>query len=252
MSVTIKWNGRTGNQLFSYCFARVLAAKNNLRLVTEWPHQDFIETTPHEAGEEHDEPVVTIKDLYWNDHDRDWLNQDFKRKRVYVDGFFQNPKYYDPNKQLVKSFFNLPEINKRPSNEIVLHWRLSDYYQVGPGKQGSVIRADWYAHVLMHKIRFNPKINKLFIVTDDPSDRILHKLQRFHPTIVSENPKHDFNFIREFDTIICGNSTFSWMAAFLSDASKIFTFSKWINEPHRYIIRLALMRGATPVQGNWV
>jgi len=252
--VTIKYNGRTGNKLFSYCFARILAIKNNLKLETEWPDQDFLKTTPHEPGEIYDKPVVKIRDLYWDDHQKDHLANNYRKHRVYCDGFFQNCRYYNNNKELVKTFFELPPIKKRSSNEIVAHWRIGDYHEVRPkgSPTGSVIRQDWYTTILMHKLKFNIKKNKLYIVTDSPNDKLMHKLHRFRPEIIHQSPKDDFNFIRQFDNIICGNSSFSWFAAYLSDAKKIFTFSRWINEPHKNIVRLAGMRGATQVQGNWI
>lgn len=37
----------------------------------------------------------------------------------------------------------------------------------------------------------------------------------------------NLHFVRKFDRIICANSTFSWWAAFLSEASKIYTFARW-------------------------
>ena len=249
--VSIKWTGgRTGNDLFQYNFARLLALKNNLHLETEWPHQDFLKMHPFVGGEKYDKPVVYVKDLYHDQHDLDWFGTSLARKRIYVKGFFQSPKYYDRNKKLVKSFFNLPPIQKRPPEHIVMHYRLKDYYEVGKG--GSVINPSWYAGVLMQKLRFNIKKHRLWIVTDDPNDKLLNRLSRFKPEIVSIDPKHDFHFIRQFDNIICGNSSFSWWAAYLSEASKIYTFSKWIREPHNHIIRLAFFHGAQPVQGNWL
>lgn len=248
--VTIKWTGgRTGNDLFSYNFARLLALQNNLHLATEWPHPDFIEMHPFVGGEKNDKPVVIIRDLYKDDHNKPWFNTSLTNKHLIIHGFFQFPGYFDKNKKLVKSFLKLPPVEKRPPEHIVMHWRLTDYYQVGKG--GSVIHPTWYAGILKHKLRWNPKKHKLFIVTDDPKDKILNKLSLFRPTIVSESPKHDFNFIRSFDTILCGNSSFSWWASYLSEAKRIFTFSRWINEPHGHIIRLAFFHGALPVQGNW-
>jgi len=250
MSVTIKWTGgRTGNDLFQYAFARIIAHKNNLKLETPWPHDDFVQANPPNGGDVIEEPYVLIQDLYHDQHDRDWHRQDFKKKRVEVSGFFQHAKYYDENPDFVKSIFSLPPLEKRPPEEVVIHYRLGDYYQVGAG--GSVIHPTWYTGILMQKIRFNPRKQKLYIVTDDPKDKILHSFQRFQPEIVSDTPEHDFNFIRQFDTILCGNSSFSWWASFLSEATRIFTFSRWIKEPHGKVLRLAFMHRATPVLGNW-
>ena len=264
--VSIKWTGgRTGNDLFQYIFSRLLAIKNNLHLETEWPHQDFVEMHPFVGGEKHDKPVVEVRDMYHDPHEKEWFSTSLAKKHLITHGFFQHPKYYDKNKRLVKSFFNLKPIQKRPPEHIVIHWRLGDYYKVGNTRcencikqscygcrGGSVINPSWYAGVLMQKLRFNLKKHKLYIVTDDPGDPILTKLQRFKPEIISKSPKHDFHFIRDFDTIICGNSSFSFWASYLSDAKRIYTFSRWVNEPHNYIIRLAYFHNAMPVNGQWL
>ena len=248
--VEIKWTGgRTGNDLFQYIFARLIAHKNKLKLVTEWPHDDFIKATPHEPGDVIEENQELIQDLYWDQHDSDWFNNDYRKKRILVSGFFQHHKYYDQDKDLVKSFFDLEPVEKRASTDVVFHYRLTDYYKVGEG--GSVIHPTWVAGILLNKLKFNPQKNNFFIVTDDPTDKIFNRLQRYNPMIIHQSPKEDFNFIRSFDTILCGNSSFSWWATYLSEAKKIFTFSKWINEPRNKILRLAQMRGALPVMGNY-
>ena len=250
MSVTIKWTGgRTGNDLFQYTFARIMAHKNNLRLHTEWPHTDFIEFTPAAPGMVNDKPHTLIQDLYHDEHNRDWHKENYKKENLLISGFFQHPKYYDESPALTRSMFILPPVEKRPPGDVVMHYRLGDYYEVGKG--GSVIHPTWYTGILMQRLKFNFRKQKLFIVTDDPEDKILKTFQRFQPTIVSDSPKHDFNFLREFDTILCGNSSFSWWASYLSDASRIFTFSRWIREPHGKILRLAFMHRATPVLGSW-
>jgi len=239
-----------GNKIFEYVFSSLLALKNNLHLETEWPHQEFIKIHPFVGGERYDNPVVEVSDMYHNQHDRDWFNESLLKKHLVVHGFFQHPKYYDKYKDILKSFFNLPPIQKRPFGDIVMHYRLGDYYEVGKG--GSVIHPTWYTHILMHKIKWNRNKHRLFIVTDSPDDKILKNFHRFHPQIISGEPKNDFEFIRQFDTILCGNSSFSWWASYLSEATRIYTFSRWINEPHNHIIRLAFFKGAAPVNGKWL
>jgi hypothetical protein len=55
----------------------------------------------------------------------------------------------------------------------------------------------------------------------------LKYFDKYNPTIVSHDEYSDFEFIRSFDKIISSNSTFSWWAAFLSDASEIYLPPYW-------------------------
>jgi len=246
--VTCEWHGRTGNNIFQYVFARLLAYKNNLKMESEWPHQNFIKTTPHAPGETYHEPIVRVNDLYHDQHDQEWFTKDFRRTRVYCSGFFQHPKYYDGDSLLIKSFFGLPPLVKRPSNEIVMHVRVGDYADRG---LRSVMEPAWYGRILK-QLRYHPKTHKLFIVTENPQENYVKKFFHYRPEIVSQSPAEDFHFIRQFDNILCSNSSFAWWAAWLSEATKIFTFSRWIREPHGAILRLAFMKRALPIQGGWL
>lgn len=249
--VGITYHGRSGNQIFSYVFARLLAIHNNLKLITMFPYHKLLNTTPHEEGRILNEPDIFVNDLYHDQHEKLWFKNKMNGK-VHVSGFFQWPNYYEGKEKLIKSFFNLPPVKKRPKEEIVLHYRLTDYHS--PGLK-SVIHPGWYQNILGSKIRFNNKC-KLYIVTDDPADKLIKNLLVFKhngmlPEIISVSPEHDFHFIREFDTIICGNSSFSWWAAFLSEATNIYTFADWMREPHGHKIKNAYYSRFTPIKGNW-
>ncbi|HUX57980.1 MAG TPA: hypothetical protein VMV77_13460, partial [Bacteroidales bacterium] len=194
---------------------------------------------------------------YHKQHNREWFQEDYEKKHLIIHGFFQNAKYYNNKKEIIKKFFILPPIDKRPPTDVVIHYRLKDYYDVGPRDQrgkvrtGSVIDPSWHSRILSSILHHNKHKQQLYIVTDDPTDPILTMLSVYNPIIVSNSPAEDFRFIMNFDTILCGNSSFSWFAAFFSEATKIFTFSRWINDQHNKIVRLAEMRGASMQQGSW-
>jgi hypothetical protein len=61
-------------------------------------------------------------------------------------------------------------------------------------------------------------------------------------------PKKDFDIIRSCDRVICGNSSFSWWAAFLGKPKACFTFKPWMRFSP---LNLASMVGATPVDGQF-
>jgi GR25 family glycosyltransferase involved in LPS biosynthesis len=125
-----------------------------------------------------------------------------------------------------------------------MHVRVGDYKK---HKGGSVIHPEWYLSILKKQ-----KFRKLFIVVreDDAKylDWYISHFSAFRPTIVSSDIKHDFNFIMQFDRIICSNSTFCWWAAFLSEARTIWTFEPWLGDG----ARLALFDRAVPSKGDFV
>ena len=61
----------------------------------------------------------------------------------------------------------------------------------------------------------------LYIVTDGLSDNFMRNFDVYNPKIISSSQSSDFRFLMSFDKIITSQSTFSWWAAFLSDASNI-------------------------------
>ena len=246
--VTCEYHGRTGNNIFQYVFARLLAEKNGLEMCTPWCASDFIQMTRPKLGSKHDSPVVEVNDLYYDQHGVDWFSKAYQGKRVKCSGFFQHPMYYDGSRNVIREYFQLPPVSKRPNEHVVMHVRLTDY--ADPGLR-SVINPNWYGKIL-YSLHFNRQRMKHYIVTDEPGSNYHRAFFPFQPKIVSRSPKEDFNFIREFNTILCGNSSFSWWASWLSDAQRIFTFEKWMREPHGQKIMLAHTNRAKAVQGDWL
>jgi hypothetical protein len=80
-----------------------------------------------------------------------------------------------------------------------------------------------------YKAGYVPGKNICFVVTANPEDEAVTQLKKMlDATIISGPPKSDFNFIRSFNKIVCGNSTFSWWATFLSEANTIITYKPWL------------------------
>lgn len=244
--VTTMYHGRTGNNMFQYVFARLIAEHNDLEMVTQWPHQDFCKTTPHAPGRIVEKPVEELRDLYHDEHGQEYFAMNLRHKRIVCNGFFQHPKYYDGNREKILTYFKLQE--QLPVDGIVMHVRLTDYADKG---LRSVISPFWYLRILQ-QLKINIKKKRLYIVTDEPGNQYFKHFLQYAPTVVSNGPASDFHFIRRFNTIICSNSSFCWWAAFLSNAEKIITFSRWIREPHGAILRLAYIRRAVPILGNWM
>jgi len=247
MSIEVNFSGRTGNKMFQFTFARILSTLNGLQLLTEWSDPGFIQATPNPVGRVNYGPTTILPDTRISEHGIPHHVKDLRNSKVYVDGFFQDISYYQYCERITKSVWKVDPIEKRPPNEIVMHLRIGDYLDSG---LRSVISPNWHDQILS-MINYNPKRSKLYIVVEDPSERILGNYKKHRPEIVSQSAKEDFNFIRSFDTIICSNSSFCWWAAYLSDASNIFTFEPWLQFPKKEHLNLAYMKRATPVKGRY-
>lgn len=241
--IKVEYFGRTGNQIFQWVFARLLAEKNGLGIGTE-PPAFFHTVLPAMPGNMNTEsPEQILEDTVNYNHEQPFFDRDYTKANIHLHGYFQNADYYrDRNR--IKSYFNLPRINKNTTDDIVIHLRLTDYWW---HRVASVIHPGWYLDILRKE-----KYGTCYVVVEP------HETNRKYLSILSNNlrkikvisgtPANDFEFIRRFDRIICSNSTFAWWAAFLSDASKIWTFEPWMKKDR---MNLAYMEGAIPVPGTF-
>lgn len=222
MSVSCIQNvGQFGNQLFPTVLATLTAIKHTLNVdhyqnkLVKFKKQPHYDTT-------YDTTITTNNPLNENN-----LKCNVALKR----GYYQNGDLLNEYRDVIKEdVFDLPPIVKN-TKDVVLHLRLDGFNH--DGHNSHIIHPDWYLNILK-----NIQFDKLFIVMATKSGRIRKKQEphkqtyldcfaRFNPEIISNDEYTDFNFIRSFDTIISSNSTFSWWAAFCSDASTIYLPPIW-------------------------
>jgi hypothetical protein len=244
----ISYIGRFGNNLCQYVFGRLLAVRNNLKLVTEWNHPEMIQFTPNPDGTV-DGEVFKIKE----DGDRpnlDWLETNLRNRNVQLRGYFQHCKFYDENKAEILSWMVLPAIADGHENDVVCHLRLDDYDVTGGIP---IVDQSWYVDIL----RQHPD-KKVYFVVEQPKKgwerkymMILEGMMQGRPfEVVSGTARDDFYFIREFGTIVASNSSYAWWAAWLSNAKTIYTFKRW--RLNSIEIALAVAKGMTPTDGRYI
>jgi hypothetical protein len=69
----------------------------------------------------------------------------------------------------------------------------------------------------------NIKMNRLFITSDSPQHPLLKPFDKYSPIyFFQSDPIKTFNFIRIFNRIVLSQSSYSWWAAFLSQAEEIY------------------------------
>jgi len=170
-------------------------------------------------------------------------------------GYFEDFTLYENELNKIRSWFFRPE--KRPSNEAVLHLRLGDRLFIPTTYDSKAfLNFDKYSKALD-----NLNFDTLHIVSDLPewknysgdellqleyhthlnqgAEQIKDKAADYVNNLVSQFSERyniefhhkglarDFEFIRNFDKIIFGYSTFAWWAAVLSEASQIGVFEPW-------------------------
>ena len=216
--ITYNTAGRIGNQLFQYTIARLLAEKIGFELGHQYDWNDTITATPLKPGKRYSNDPITIVEKIDTGN---ILERKYEKRHYHLSGFWQEAHYYLPYREQILGFFNEKATTKTDKANIVMHVRLSDYKIFGKG--GTVLDPQYYIDCLEYEI-----FDDLFIVTDAPNDDYFNAFEKYNPIYNFGTEKQDFWFLTQFDRIICGNSSFSWWAAFLSNATKIFTPDCWI------------------------
>lgn len=246
--ITVDYFGRTGNQLFQYAFARIMQIVHGGDIYTPQP-KVFLPLRPVE-------PVpITERGNTFNVTDNNSCEVMDKVPdgvtHLHLHGYFQKSWFYNQYREQIKNMFDLSLMDKwlfydTNYDDIVIHLRLTDYFWI---KVNSVICPDWYADIVRGE-----KYKKCYVVVEDhpTNKKYLNFITSMIPrseVVTGGTAIGDFEFIRKFDRIVCSNSTFCWWAAFLSEASKVWTFTPWM---HRNAAPdLSGMIGAKPVAGKF-
>lgn len=244
-TITPKYYGRMGNQLFQYVFSRLLADKNAFDMGGAAPVSNaFFNVRPYDKIVCPVGNGALLRDCFWWSKTPKYLEIGLEDGDYMTDGYWQDPRYYDPYRETIRSWFTYPSIPFAPElDAIVAHVRLGDYVALK-----TVVAPQWISKVL-YTIGYKPQRQKLYLVTDEPHSHYFNKLTQYRPVIVSEGQEHDWNFIRSAKRIICGNSSFSWWAAYLSDADCVYSFPLWMrNNPW---INLAFTEKWKPIEGGF-
>lgn len=254
--IIVNLKGGLGNQMFQYAFGRALAIKNNdvLKLDTRSLDQakklgniyrpfslelfhiqkDLASLSDITLCQKPQSLLVKIKtkiiNTLWGDQSNlfkpEYLNQ---TGNLYLDGYFQSPRYFDSIKDILLNEFTLtsplPEagtkiLDQIKTNQAVsIHVRRGDY-QSNPivKKQFGSCSQDYYLKAV-NKIQTEIKNAKFFIFGDDiswiknnlklPSNSVFVSdlnLKDAEELVLMSHCQHN----------IIANSSFSWWAAWLN------------------------------------
>ena len=219
-AITINYPGQFGNKLFPLTLGLFLAKKNNLAI--SYPKIPFLDSYIPSSESLPRAPVY--KKI--NNFSLDYQNQNISLPS----GYYQHSELFNLHREeILSTLFDLRPV-KLNTEDVVMHVRL-DGFQHNGGSTSNIIHPTWYKNILS-KLKFD----KLYIVLSTVSGKIwkqdkniyLSNFSEYNPVIVSsKSERHDFDFMRSFKYFICSNSTFSWWAAFTSQASKKFMPPFW-------------------------
>lgn len=264
-TIKMKFSNGFGNNLFQYCFGRLLAEYHNLN----YSHPSISELGIKKEIYSFNKNLKTVEfkaksNLEAKRYDKNhhqWFNSKYNNHNFDFNHFmfyFEDYIIYKFYLKKIRSWF--PVIKKTNTKDLVLHFRLKNrlvwetHYKnfVKPDVYKKIISsnfdfdklyivtdADKWGYVNKKdirkiqgeiKIKYRKNLTKFISVTKSINfmNSLVDSLKEFNP-ILCHNEKFidDFNFIRSFDQIMFKNSTFSWWASVLSNASKIGVFGPW-------------------------
>lgn len=205
--VRVDYIGTLGNKLWQYCVGRILAEKYGLKLQTK--AIDGFENTKQEVngnvGTNYVEAIET--------HNLPPIDQN---SNAYLRGYFCKYKHIRQYKEKVKEWLHLPKFQKDfdDSDELVLTIRR--------GWNGWPIKLCPNVKFYIDFIKKNPQFKKITLCTDSFDDNYFDELNPYIDNFIKESPIEQFRYIMSSKNILLSSSTFSWWAAFLSDAKTIY------------------------------
>lgn len=221
LMVEVRYQDRLGNNLFQYCFARILAEELGLALRAD-PIPGFPRTRERVDGLTVEEgPAELLHGQRVAFHE---TLGDKTPRRIVVDGHFQRYEYYAPYKERIRTDWLVPApqaVGPPHPDDLVLHVRRGDYVM-----NKWVLPVEFYLGIAEQR-----RFRNLVIVTDEPNDPFFWNFKRFRPRFVRGTPLEDFWFLMHARRLVISPSSFSWWAAFLSKAEEIVfpvaTFGAW-------------------------
>lgn len=209
--VEVEYISRLGNNLFQYCFGRILAEKLGYRLKAD-PILGFPNTNTNVEGLDYSSyPTQVIKGQV----DLSDILQDNTKRKIIIKGYFQRYDYYRDYKNVIKTNWLLmnKQVNERiEPDDIVVCIRRKDYL---PRHALPFSYFDEALSIAEH--------SRVFICTDSPRDSFtLYFKKKYKAIIYHKDILADFAFIMLFKKIIISNSSFFWWASFLSNADEIY------------------------------
>ena len=196
--------------MFQYCYGRIIAEKLKTSLFANQIN-GFVNTGNVCVDSNYNCAGSFIVPKY-GIHPNTIVNE-HSNTNIAVYGWYQKYDFYRDYADVIKNGWMFVEpLCGISQNDVVMHIRLGDY-----NKLGWHLPISYYEDCLQ-----NMQYVKLWICTDEPKHAMIeHFVNKWNATIVSTDRISDLRFMMAFDKIVMSRSTYSWWAAFLSNASDI-------------------------------
>jgi hypothetical protein len=238
-----RYRGRLGNQLAQYCFARRLAFELDFALSVPEIHGfsravsfGSYSATAGSVGSDFQlrQEVKTAHEV-----DLPGLLADRRPRIIDLNGIFLRHEYFAPYKADIKHDWLFSGVlTPIGPDDLTIHIRSGDVYRQ-PGYLGRqsteyhTLPFSFYSAIIQEK-----RWRQIRVVTEDASDPMVRKLaNRFGVAVVSGHANDDFNLVRASGVIVLSVSSFSWWAAWLSDAHRIYYPLAGLYDPRRAAAR---------------
>lgn len=254
--IIVKLQGGMGNQMFQYAIAKSLSIKYNISFSMDRIYLDNVDWRNYDLDlfKIEEDFVTDFTGLYiineawdhfgFNEHIYNIFDHNnFRNKKVYLEGYFQNVRYFEHIEDLIKREFTLksPITNERSlqlienirnSNSIMLNVRRTDF--VNNAHHGTM-NVEYYnksIEIINSKVE-NPVY---FIFSDDIEwcrENLYHIDNSF---IVDHSYKGDrfgeyLELMKNCKHFIIPNSSFAWWSAYLSESKSkiVIAPEKWLS-----------------------
>lgn len=216
-----------GNRLWGLCVAKIIAHELHYDL-----HCKSIWGFPNTYCYQ---PNYSNNSYTWESHE---CHQDINLKEIIqnknlrnikINGYFQRYHYLEPYAELIRKDWlkidpaMLQAVDK---DDIIVHVRIHDYQ--------SLMKFEYYEKALSMA-----KYKQLYICTNEPEHAFIKQFAPYKPIIcssrsfmsyfhhtswddISKLNIDDFTLMASFNKIIISYSTYSWWAAYLSNATEIY------------------------------
>jgi glycosyl transferase family 11 len=232
--VEVQYGGRLGNNLFQYAFGRIVAeelgfAFRCLPAKNAWAGISDLSTMAHLfrdcplfiPGRAYDAPndVFSMEvDTTWRGHviDLPGIISNRQGRHIVLFGHFERMEYYARYRERIRHWYHLEPAtggHDVTSDDIVLSIRRGDSIRLGIS-----VTLDFYSRILD-----STDYRRVYICGDVIDRAVKAHFEPYEPVYFAGSHIEQFRFIKSFNKIVQGQSTFSWWAAYLSDASAIYT-----------------------------
>ena len=222
--VTFKLQGRTGNIMIGYLFAKLMSLEFGHEYIPfeEIPNEDNVFTITDSTARD----VVTYK-------------PDLSQMNIICRGYFQQSDYYvdkrdklldiiyntndywfsyNGRKEYMKEFLECQHSLNIGENDLVVSLRLDDFIQL-PCPKSDILPPQYYLTILE-----NRQFDKLYIVCDtirhNWEQKYIEHFSKWSPVLLQNSVMHDCALMRDCHTLLHSNSTLCWIMSFLSKTKK--------------------------------